>query len=365
MGRTLEEITKQVCGFIARHEPEGFEPLALAVFAFQFHHNLPYRNYCLGRGKTPETISHWREIPAVPTGAFKELDLTCLPEGEKPEAVFLTSGTTHGEQRQGRHLIPRLSVYKAAILPHFAAHLLPDRARLRMLILTGSPSLWPHSSLAYMMEVVRRAFGADGSTYYLKEGGLDLEAVISDLKAAERTSSPVFLLGITIAFWKLIEHSRSLGIKFSLPSGSRIMDTGGFKGRRTQILKEELYRGYEEVLGIPKEFIVNEYGMAEMTSQFYDNVLVNHCQGRHAPRFKTIPHWVRTMVVDPETWVEAPTGTVGILKHLDLANGGSIMALLTEDLGYAVAGGFELAGRIQGAEARGCSLLIEELTKKS
>ena len=150
------------------------------------------------------------------------------------------------------------------------------------------------------------------------------------------------------------------------------MDTGGFKGQRSEISKEELYRGYEEVLGIPKEFIVNEYGMTEMTSQFYDNVLLNHFQGRHAlsadrqaPRHKTIPHWVRTTVVDPETLAEVPAGTVGILKHLDLANCGSVMALLTEDLGYAVADGFELAGRIEGAEARGCSLLIEEMRSGS
>lgn len=387
MGRTLEEITEQVCGLIARPEPEGFEPLALRVFAFQFHHNLPYRRYCLGKGKTPETLSHWREIPAVPTGAFKELDLTCLAEAEKPEAVFLTSGTTQGQQRQGRHLIPKLSVYEAAILPHFAAYLLPDHppaadalgGRLRMMILTGSPSLWPHSSLAYMMEVVRRAFGADGSTYYLKEGGLDLEAVISDLKAAEKTAEPVFLLGITLAFWELMTRVRSRGLNFSLPPGSRIMDTGGLKGHRTEISKEELYRAYKEMLGIPKEFIVNEYGMTEMGSQFYDNVLANHFRGRHAlsadrqaPRFKTAPHWVRTMVVDPETLIEVPIGTIGILKHLDLANCGSVMALLTEDLGYAVAdglpagqAGFELAGRIQGAEARGCSLLIEEMRRGS
>jgi len=357
-------------------KPEGFEPLALRVFTFQFHHNLPYRHYCLGRGKTPETLSHWREIPAVPTGAFKELELTCLPGVEKPEAVFFTSGTTHGHQKQGRHFIPKLSVYEAAILPHFAAHLLPDKSAsggcLRMMILTGSPSLWPHSSLAYMMEVVRKAFGAGGSMYYIKEEGLDMEAVISDLKAAERTAEPVFLLGITPAFWELMTRVRSRGLNFSLPPGSRIMDTGGFKGQRSEISKEELYRGYEEVLGIPKEFIVNEYGMTEMTSQFYDNVLVNHFRGLHAlsadrqaPRHKTIPHWVRTTVVDPETLAEVPAGTVGILKHLDLANCGSVMALLTEDLGYAVADGFELAGRIEGAEARGCSLLIEEMRSGS
>lgn len=365
MERALNEIAERVRGFIARPEPEGFDSLALKVFDFQFHHNLPYHHYCLRQGKTPDIVSHWHEIPAVPTGAFKELSLTCLPGVEPPEAVFLTSGTTHGQQKKGRHLVPRLSLYQAAILPHFAAHLLPDQARLRMMILTAPPSLMPHSSLACMMEVIRKTYGANGSTYYIKEGGLDLESLIKDLKAAEKKGEAVFLLGITLAFYELLERARSVRLKFSLPSGSRIMDTGGFKGQRTEISREDLYHLYEKVLGIPQMHIVNEYGMTEMGSQFYDNTLVNRFQGRDAPRYKTIPPWVRSVVIDPETLKEAPSGRIGILKHLDLANCGSVMALLTEDLGYAVGDGFELAGRVQGAEARGCSLLIEELMRES
>ena len=365
MGLTLEEITKQVCGFMTHPEPEGFEPLALRVFTFQFHHNLPYRHYCLGRGKTPETLSHWREIPAVPTGAFKELELTCLPGAEKPEAVFLTSGTTHGHQKQGRHFIPKLSVYEAAILPHFAAHLLPDKSAsggcLRMMILTGPPSLWPHSSLAYMMEVVRKAFGADGSMYYIKEEGLDLEAVISDLKAAERTAEPVFLLGITPAFWELMTRVRSRGFKFSLPPGSRIMDTGGFKGRSREVGREQLYRGFGETFGVPDTHCVNMYGMTEFSIQFYDVTLRRHISGEPVARYKIGPPWSRTRIIDPETGEDTPRGNVGVLLHVDLANWNTVSAILTEDLGRAAGEGFELLGRVQGAEARGCSMAIDEL----
>jgi hypothetical protein len=361
--RTLDDITKQVCEFIARPEPEGFEPLALTVFAFQFHHNPSYRNYCLYKGITPETVLNWQEIPAVPTEAFKELELTCLAPEEKPEAVFLTSGTTQGKQKSGRHCIPRQSVYETAARMNFETCLLPDRARLRMMILTASPSQWPRSSLVYMMEVVRKTYGAPDSTYYITDAGLDLDHLIQDLKAAEQRNEPVFLLGITLVFDQLIKRLRELGIRFNLAPSSRLMDTGGFKGRTIGIEKEDLYSRYQNALGIPQNFIVNEYGMTEMGSQFYDNVLVNHLNGRNQPRFKIVPPWVRTTVVDPETLKEAPHGTAGMLKHLDLANCGSVSALLTDDLGYTVDNGFELTGRIEGAEPRGCSLLMEELKR--
>ena len=363
MVRTLDDIAKQVCEFITRPEPEGFEPLAMSVFAFQFHHNPSYHTFCLHKGITPDTVSHWNEIPSVPTEAFKEMDLTCLAPEENPQAVFLTSGTTRGRQKPGRHLIPRRSVYETAVLTHFENCLLPDRARLRMIILTGSPSRWPHSSLVHMMEVVRKAYSAPGSTYYIKEQGLDLDGLIQDLQAAEETEEPVFLIGITTAFYQLIQRLRELGTRFNLAHGSRLMDTGGFKSQTIGIEKEELYSRYQNALGIPQDFIVNEYGMTEMSSQFYDHVLVNHLSGRHPPRFKIIPPWVRTTVVDPETLKEAPHGTTGMLQHLDLANCGSVAALLTDDLGYAVDEGFELTGRIEGAEPRGCSLLMEELKR--
>ncbi len=232
-----------------------------------------------------------------------------------------------------------------------------------MMILTGSPPQWPQSSLVHMIETVRRTYGTPDSTYYINEEGLDPDVLITDLKAAEEAKEPVFLIGITLAFYQLLERLQDLGMSFNLPPGSRVMDTGGFKGWSIDIKKEELYSRYQKTLGIPPHFIVNEYGMTEMCSQFYDNVLVNHLSGRDQPRFKIIPPWVRTAVVDPDTLQETPHGTAGMLKHLDLANCGSVMALLTDDIGYAVGNGFELEGRIQGSEPRGCSLLVEEIKR--
>ena len=124
----------------------------------------------------------------------------------------------------------------------------------------------------------------------------------------------------------------------------------------------------EKWLGVSSSYIVNEYGMTEMCSQFYDNVLADRVKGHPDPsypvRYKQIPPWVRTMVMDPETLEEVPHGTVGILRHFDLANCGSVMALQTDDMGYRIGlDGIEITGRATSAEARGCSLIVEELLR--
>ncbi len=346
----------EVLNFIVSPQDDRFESLALRVFEYQFRQNLPYRKFCLKRGKTPDTIQSYREIPAVPTGAFKEMDLSCGP----PEKIFLTSGTTQGANRRGRHLIPDLELYHVSLKSNFSAHLLPDHQRLRILVLFASPSLVPQSSLAHMFETVIHTFGAEGSAYFFSDHGLDSSGLVKALQAAEQRGEPLCLLGVSFAFVHFLDYCESNSLRFRLPAGSRLMDTGGYKGRSKEFPRPELYEKLEEALGIPPNFIVNEYGMTEMCSQFYDNVLADHVRGIRRPRHKVIPHWVRTWVLDPDTLEELPIGVPGLLCHDDLANAGSVMALQTEDLGYRIEDGFEIIGRAKDAEARGCSLTIEE-----
>ena len=352
-------IYDEVLDYI-RHPVEGrFDPLALRVFSFQFERNPSYRRYCEAKDQTPDTIQSWREIPAVPTAAFKELDLVC----DQPEKIFLTSGTSQGPTKCGRHSVPRLDLYRASVLPNFLAHLLPDLAELRMMILTGSPLLWPHSSLTHMMEVIRQEYGGPDSGYFITEAGLDIEGLSRSLREACEQGRPVMLAGVTLAFHQFLNHCRERRLAFRLPLGSRIMDTGGFKGRKVNLSPTDLYHRYEIVLGIPQTHIVNEYGMTEMSSQFYDNVLADHLSGLSRPRHKRVPPWVRTRVMDPETLEERPPGSTGMLRHYDLANCGSVMALQTEDIGHTIGDGFEITGRATGSEARGCSLLVEEILR--
>ena len=355
-----DSLYEDVLKFIHNPAEAGFDPLALKVFEFQFERNIPYRRFCEKQGAVPGRIRDWREIPSVPTDAFKEMDLRCGP----PVKIFLTSGTSRGPEKRGRHSLPRTDLYRASALPNFESHLLPDGARLKMLILAGSPEIWPDSSLAHMLEMVRNEYGAESSGYYLrKNSGVEMEPLIRDLKTAADRREPVFLLGITLAFHQLLEQCRENGLRFRLPDGSRLMDTGGFKGRRIELSRPDLYRRYEETFGIPQTHLVNEYGMTEMSSQFYDTVLADNYKGIDRPRQKGSPAWTRTLVLDPETLKEVPAGETGLLRHFDLANCGTVMALQTDDLGQPTDHGFDISGRAPAAEARGCSLSIEDLKK--
>lgn len=355
-----DNIFERVKTYIGSPHPEGFperfNDLALRVFGYQYTNNPVYRTFCKGRGRTPNTVETWKDIPVVPTAAFKEMDLSCGPA----EKTFITSGTSGGPKKRGRHLMMRLDLYRAAILPSFSSYLIPDGKKMKMFILTGSPLTWRNSSLSHMMEIIRGEFGLAGSDFYINKTGLEEDRLIADLKSSIRQKTPVFMLGVTLAFHQLLERFRLEGYKFNLPVGSRIMDTGGFKGRNLTLSKKGLYTWYQDGFGIPSHHIVNQYGMTELSSQFYESTLRDYHQGCSGPRNMQPPHWVRTTVVDPETLEEVPKGQIGILRHYDLANCGSVMALQTEDLGHLTGKGFKLIGRADGAEARGCSLLVRD-----
>lgn len=355
-----EPLVERVLTFIREPREHDFNQLALDVFAFQYAQNAPYRRFCEGRGIAPDAIASWQQIPAVPTSAFKLVDLCCAP----PAHVFVTSGTSHGAEQRGRHGFPWLEVYHSSLLANFETHLLPDGARPRMLILTPSPDRLPSSSLSHMLEVVRKTYGGKGSTYYVGETDMNLTALLTTLKEIEARREPVCLLGTSFAFMQVLEACRHERRGFTLPEGSRLMDTGGFKGRSREISRDELLCLYEEVFAIPEKFCINEYGMTEMGSQFYDNALRDWVEGRSRARFKEVPPWVRTRILDPATLEDLPEGEVGLLTHCDLANCGSVVAVETEDLGYRIRDGFEVVGRAPGAETRGCSLTVEELQRR-
>lgn len=350
--------------FITRGEG-SFEALALEVFAYQFHHNAPYRRFCQEQGIVPEKVQDWRDIPAVPTAAFKVLPLTCRPP-EEAEALFLSSGTTQGPQSRSRHYVFDLRLYHAAIRDWFARHLLPDLPpgkRILTLVLMPSPQEQPTSSLGYMLGYVLQEFGTPGSDFFVRRESakapfrLEMERLAATLQALQE---PMMLLGPSSAFVLFLEWCQGQGLRFCLPAGSRLMDTGGPKGHAWALSQEELYRRCEEMLGIPQAYCVNEYGMSEMLSQFYDSQA-----GQGGPRLFLPPPWVRTQVLDPETLRPLPSGGVGVLRHWDLANVDSALVLQTEDLGQAAEEGFLLLGRASQAEAKGCSLLLEEWLQRA
>jgi hypothetical protein len=339
--------------------PLPFAELALQLFALQFAHNAPYRRWCQSRGATPQTVTDWRDIPAMPAAAFKELELTCLPP-EEWVAEFHSSGTTGQRPSRHRHSADSLALYEASLSAWFRPHLLPDepgnRDRARFLVLTPAPACAPHSSLVHMFATVQRDFSSEPARYFgdVDAAGawtLDLPAIRARLRDACAASQPLILLGTAFSFVHLLDALAERGETFALPAGSRVMETGGYKGRSRALPREQLHGGITTALGVPASHIVCEYGMSELSSQAYacpDPSLL-------APHFH-FPPWARALVISPETGREVADGSAGLLRVLDLANVWSVMAVQTEDLAVRRGDGFELLGRAPAAEPRGCSL---------
>jgi hypothetical protein len=331
-----------------------FERLALDLFALQFARCLPYQRFCVGRSLTPDRVRHWWEIPAVPTGAFKEVALRCFLE-EATIRTFRTSGTSH-EGRGELHL-DSLALYEASLLSAFERGVLPELAkgeRTRMRVMAPSPEEAPDSSLSHMFGCVLDTWGDAGSGFDVRGGQLDVGAITEHLRESERSGVPMALCGTAFAFVHLLDALAG-ATPLQLPTGSRVMETGGFKGRSRELSRRELYLTIEARLGIPPTRIVNQYGMTELGSQFYDSVLCRPGEVRRKLR----PPWTRVRLVHPEGGAEVDPNRPGRIAVFDLANVGSVLAVQTADLAQAAGDGFEVLGREPGAEARGCSLAAD------
>lgn len=333
-----------------------FDDLARRVSERQWERNPAFARFCEARGVRPGSWSSWRALPPVPARAFRERGLVSRGPAQ---AVFRTSGTTGGAAGRGEHRVPDLSLYHASLLPNFAAHLLPGGARPPMISLIPSPREVPDSSLSHMIGVVEAELAPETRYFVDGDGRLDEHGLRFALGEAESVQAPVLVVGTAFAFVHLLDALAARSTRFRLPEGSRVMETGGFKGRSRTVPREELYAAIGSRLGIPSDRIVNEYGMTELLSQFYEPVLTGGAR-LHRP-----PPWVRTRVLDPATLEPLPPGRAGLLCHFDLANMGSVCCVLTEDLGVeppeAKRRGFRVLGRNPGAEPRGCSLAMDDL----
>ena len=362
MDSETKRLDQEILAFIRRYPDKSapeidFEALALRIFKYQFARNPFYQKLCRLESKDPGNVKSWKEIPAMPTVGFKELVLAVFPK-KNAVRVFQTSGTTQGIK--GAHFFDSLKLYKASLISTFQKYLLPDHAQCRFFFLVGSPRELPHSSLSYMMEIVNGKFSHPSQgRYYVRANKIHYQELAADLRSLKNGKAMV--LAAAFSLKGFLDFLRENKITLKLPRGSRLMETGGFKGRVKEISKGKLYSDCEKYLGIPKEYCVSEYGMTELSSQCYDTTLRDNVFGIHRKPRKEGPAWLRTVVIDPLTGREAKNGKLGLLRHFDLANRGSVMAIQTEDLGQAVGDGFELLGRAPQAELRGCSLTYEDL----
>ncbi|WP_265416560.1 LuxE/PaaK family acyltransferase [Alkalihalobacillus deserti] len=335
---------------------EEFNYMALQVFQFQYEHNQPFRKFCRKRRVSPRKIKHFLEIPPVPIDAFKLSTLSSHSIAET-EALFMTSGTTNSEKR-GKNYHRDLEVYDLSMKTHFKPYILPDLEKIKMFVLFPEENQMPNSSLAHYLHIAEKTFGTDDSMYVFSKDGFQVENLIEELQLAEKKDEPVLLIGATFSFIHLLDECKSKNLQFRLPAKSRIMDTGGAKGRSREIDPIEFKKEMSDLFTIPIEMSVNMYGMTELSSQFYDRNLSEDGKGNSTK--KQAPHWVKTIILDIERMEEKTLGEKGIIVHYDLANLNSVMGILTEDIGIKEEDGFYLLGRAEGAEAKGCSLAVEQ-----
>jgi hypothetical protein len=183
---------------------------------------------------------------------------------------------------------------------------------------------------------------------------LDFDALLPKLKVACDQTTPVTLLGTAFSFVYLLDYLSERNLRFDLPAGSRVMETGGYKNRSRSMPKVELHKFIKQRLGISQ--VLCEYGMSELSSQAYDSA-IHHPSSIIHHRVFQFPPWARVQIISPETGREVGDGETGLIRVFDLANVFSVMAIQTEDLGIRRDEHFELIGRVALAESRGCSLM--------
>jgi phenylacetate-coenzyme A ligase PaaK-like adenylate-forming protein len=343
---------------------DSFETLALAVFAHQYERIELYRRLCDARGLSPANVERSIDVPAVPADLFKH-DFGGA-DSDACARVFLSSGTTQGAALRSRHVLTELETYRESSLRHFAAMVMRDEpGPMSVLILGPTARSHPSSSLGCMFSWCAEVHGdGDATTTFTADGGFALTTAVDALRASAADKRPVLILALSSALSAVLDELRSRGTATRLPADSRIVHTGGNKpsaaGRRV-LSPNGMLKACWRWLHVPAYACINEYGMTELLSQFYDDALVSRCEGRLDARSKAGPHWVRSDVVDPTTLTPVGAGAAGILRHFDLANWESVSAIQTLDMGRARGRGFELLGRATGAEARGCSQLLEAI----
>jgi hypothetical protein len=338
--------------------PEAFDALACDLARYQASKIEGFARLCKARGVEPAALTDAAEIPAVPTDAFK---VTRVATFDPSEAVttFKTSGTTVGTR--GEHMMRDLATYDVAAVAFGRRWLARDlEKRVPVVVLGPAPTQAADSSLVHMCDTFVRAFGTASmpvTTYLIDtDGVLDLAIFDERVAIALASNEPMLILGTSFAFVHFVD---GLGKDtFHLPRGSRVMQTGGYKGRSREIPAEVLRADLARVFGLDPRSIVGEYGMTELSSQFYERTLFD----ADAPLgVYAEPPWARVVPVDPDTLAPVADGAVGIAKVIDLMNVDSAVVVLTQDQVRRVGDGFELLGRAPGAPPRGCSIAIDEI----
>lgn len=315
------------------NDSADFKTQTLAVFEWQYRHNKVYQTFCDHLRKSPKTVGELHEIPFLPISFFKSKRI--VTGSANPQKTFTSSGTTGSVVSQ--HYVTDLSVYQQSFRQGFA-HFYGDIKEYAVLALLPSYLERQGSSLIFMAEDMIQQSQHPSSGFYLH----NLDELAETLIGLENQNQKTLLIGVSFALLDLIEK-----YQFSLKN-TVVMETGGMKGRRKEMIRAELHGLLSDGFGVDK--IHSEYGMTELLSQAYSS----------GDGVFQCPPTMDILVRDTEDPLTTlPNNKAGGLNIIDLANYNSCAFIATQDLGKKYDNGdFEVIGRFDDADIRGCNLLL-------
>jgi phenylacetate-coenzyme A ligase PaaK-like adenylate-forming protein len=312
---------------------DTFNDVAVKIFRYQYENNPVYSSFVDYLKIHPDSVGHFTQIPFLPIGFFKNHRI--ISGNFEPAGFFQSSGTT--KTLFSRHFFPDLEMYETSFLKTFEIFYGPVSG-YSVLALLPSYLEQQHSSLVYMADKLISLSGNPASGFYLN----NYDDLFKTLTQLEKKNQKTLLLGVTYA---LLDFSENYPMKLK---NTLVMETGGMKGRRREMVREELHNQLCRGFGVNR--IHSEYGMTELFSQAYS-------KGNGI--FRSPPH-MRVLIRDindPLAW-EKP-GKTGGINVIDLANLHSCAFIATQDLGRAHPdGSFEVLGRFDYSDVRGCNLMV-------
>lgn len=333
--KTLKDIIK---GIFSISTPEEFDLSAMAVFNYQASKNAVYRRYLDILQIHPKNIFKTEQIPFLPISFFKEHKVIC--GSEEPKVIFTSSGTSG--PLTSSHFVIDPSVYEKSYLEGFS-HFYGDPENYCFLALLPSYLEREGSSLIYMADDLINKSRHPDSGFYLN----DHQKLVEKLKKLKEQNQKTILLGVTYALLEMTEQFPDL--KDHYWNNLIIMETGGMKGKRKEMVREELHEKLCSGFGV--NTIHSEYGMTELLSQAYSkgNGIFN------------CPFWMKVLIRDTnDPFSFLPNSKTGGINVIDLANIHSCSFIATQDLGKRSANGsFEVLGRFDNSDIRGCNLLVQ------
>ena len=309
-----------------------FNTRCLQVFEHQYQHNPVYGRFCDLLNKSPEEIDQVSEIPFLPIEFFKKERI--IANSDPVEITFTSSGTTGSNT--SKHHVTDLGIYEQSFTETFKLFY-GDPSDYIFLALLPSYLERTGSSLIYMADALIKASANPESGFFLN----DLDSLSEKLIKLDSSGKKVFLIGVSFALLDLVEKKQ-----FRLEN-TIVMETGGMKGRRKEMIREELHKELTEGFGVSK--IHSEYGMTELLSQAYSN----------GNGIFDCPPWMKILIRDPEDALSyLPDNKTGGINVIDLANINSCSFIATQDLGKIKNNRIEILGRFDNSDIRGCNLLV-------